>query len=198
MTSEKQNPYASSVTETVSNDPEIHESTERPLGISILSVLHLLGAMLLTGTTVLLCLSMVSAYTELTPIGEEFILAVAATATLTVLGFAAAVGMWRGMAWGWRIATFYYVYAIFRNGNAIVSTALITDELNVTGTDISMLYVKHGTRIAVQALLLLYMFKPKVLNFFHLEEINKGVAIGIHVAICLMIFAISTLIIYLS
>lgn len=164
----------------------------RPLGVSILAVLHLLGGALLFVVQFLLFANLGAVEQALDSIGMPPLLLVVGVIFLSLLTLASGVGMWMGRRWGWWLAAFYYVYSVFRNATAIVTIMMVADQFAGARRGVDYYLIKHGGRIIVHALLFLYFFKGNVLEFFDLESLNKPKAIGILVGICLAITAFTS------
>jgi hypothetical protein len=92
---------------------------------------------------------------------------------LGALTLAAGVGMWRGAAWGWWLAGFYYVYAIYRNANALLVISSMADQLAGEARGPGYYYVKHVGRVVTHSLVLFYLFRESVLAYFGLDQLDK-------------------------
>jgi hypothetical protein len=164
-------------------------TTPRPVGISILAVLHFIGGILLFGSQFLLFANLQAMEESLRAIGIPPVLLIIGVMFLAVLAIASGVGMWMGAKWGWWLASFYYVYSIFRNGSALLTVVAMADQLEGGSRGPEYYMIKHGVRIIVHFLLFLYFFKGNVLEFFGLETLSKPKAIGVLVGICIAITA---------
>lgn len=184
------NPYDSptSITSQASVEPH-RRPTNRPLGVSILAVLHFLGGVMLLGSQFYLFANLQAMEQSLRSIGVSPVLLVVSATFLAVLAIASGVGMWVGAKWGWWCALFYYVYSIIRNSSALLTVVAMAGEIE-GGTRTPEYYmVKHGGRIIVSVLLCLYLFKGNVLAFFDLETLSKPKAMGIVVGMGIAITA---------
>ena len=187
----------SSITPRPTMQPH-RRTTTRPVGVSILAVLHLIGGIVLFGAQFLLIANLQAMDESLRSIGIPPVLLIVGVMFLAVLAIASGVGMWMGTKWGWWLAAFYYVYSIFRNGSALLTIVVMADQLE-SGTRSPEYYmIKHGGRIIVHLLLFLYFFKGNVLEFFGMETLSKAKAIGILVGICIAILAVTSAISLLS
>jgi hypothetical protein len=81
--------------------------------------------------------------------------------------------MWLGKTWGWWLGTFYYVYSIFRNANALITIPALVEQFGEPTRGAEYYYVKHGTRIIIHFFLILYFYKGNVVNYFNLGEYPK-------------------------
>lgn len=184
------NPYESpsSMTTELPVEPR-RGTTPRPGGISILAVLHFIGGILLFGTQFLLFANLQAMEESLHAIGIPPVLLIIGVMFLAVLAIASGVGMWMGAKWGWWLASFYYVYSIFREGSALPTVVAMANQLEGGSRGPEYYIIKHGVRIIVHFLLFLYFFKGNVLEFFGLETLSKPKAIGVLVGICIAITA---------
>lgn len=188
------NPYDSptSITSQASVEPH-RRPTHRPLGVSILAVLHFFGGIVLFGSQFYLFANLQSMEQSLRSIGVSPVLLVVSATFLAVLAIASGVGMWVGAKWGWWCALFYYVYSIIRNSSALLAVVAMADELEGGTRGPEYYMIRHGGRIIVSALLFLYFFKGNVLAFFDLETLSKpkaiGIVVGMGIAITAAMFA---------
>ena len=102
--------------------------------------------------------------------------------------------MWKGRRWGWYLGSFYYMYSIVRNANALITIPILMssippEDLSSMSRGPSYYYIKHGGRIIVHFLLYLYFFKINVREFFSLAEKKKWKPILAELSICLGIAA---------
>lgn len=146
----------------------------RPKVVSILAVLHILSGVAL--------LVMIAGFgRQLGAIGSMWgtspLFAQLSMLFLGVLTLAAGVGMWRGAAWGWWLAAFYYVYAIYRNANALLLISGMADQLVGEARGPGYYYVKHVGRVVTHSLVLFYLFRESVLAYFGLDQLAKGRAL---------------------
>ena len=180
------NPYDSplSLTTKTSVEPP-RRQTARPVGVSILSVLHFIGGVLLFGAQFLMFANLGAMEESLRSIGIPPALVIIGVMFLAILMIASGVGMWIGTKWGWWLASFYYVYSVFRNGSALFTVIAMADELENSNRGPEYYLIKHGGRIVIHFLLILYFFKGSVLAFFGLETLSKGKAVGILVGFCI-------------
>jgi hypothetical protein len=166
--------------------------TERPIGVSIFSVLHVIGglaALGLLGVGVSLR-NDAKVQEALVAIGIPFAAIAFGIGFLGLLGIVAGVAMWRGAKWGWYLASFYYAYAIVRNANALATISqvfqLLPDaELADMSRGPGYYYVKFGGRLVVSILLYSYFFKQNVREFFGIEDNKRWEAAIVQFAICI-------------
>jgi hypothetical protein len=165
----------------------------RPIGITILSILHGLGGVVL----VIVTLTLLNAVGDderfekmLAQIGIPAPLLVAGILYLAVLATASAVGMWMGAKWGWHLGAFYYVYSIVRNTAAIIQVNGLYDAFAMEPSaqmthGAGYYYAKFGVRAFISVLIYLYFYKQNVRAYFGLEHHRKWPAIAIHLFLCI-------------
>lgn len=167
-------------------------TTPRPTGISILAILLIVGGIVAFGAQFLLFANLEALEESLRSVGIPPVLVVIGAMFLTILSLASGVGMWMATKWGWWLASFYYVYSIFRNGSALLMVFTMADQLEGGSRGPEYYVIKHGGRILIQFFLLLYFFRGNVLEYFGLETLNKGKAVGILVGVCVAITVASS------
>ncbi len=114
------NPYEAPliVAELADDEREQFERGKRPLGLAILSVLHILLGMLLALGIVLLVVR--PGQSGLPPITITEMVVLGIVGIVTVIFIGSAVGLWLGTAWGWWLASFTYAWSIVANILTIV------------------------------------------------------------------------------
>ena len=182
------NPYHPPTSPTNKTIAKPHgRATDRPVGVSILALLHLLGGIFFLGAQVLLIANLQAVEDSLRSIGVPPVLLIVGAMFLAILTIASGIGMWLGTKWGWWFAAFYYVYGIFRNGSALFTVITMADQLEGGSHGPEYYMVRHGGRIVIHFLLFLYFFKGNVLKFFGLEALSKAKAVSILVGLCVAI-----------
>jgi len=147
----------------------------RPIGIWILSVLHLLVGLLLLVMT-LFVIWIVSTGRE-NRFGFPLWFVVVVCGLMALLALSTSIGMWLGARWGWWLTAFYYVWG----GLGVVADFLLVvwrlGELDYE----SIVQILPGklTQFAVHALILLYLFKETVRDFFRLNSLRLSYALTI-------------------
>jgi hypothetical protein len=178
----------------------------RPIGISILSWLHIIAGTGGGAVSLLLLLSMSG-----NPRTQEVLAALGIPPPLLAISvalifgttLASGVGMWKGRPWGWYIGSFVYAYSVTRNVIALFSVHSILDSLPPDAVANSShgpeyYYLKYGARVLVQFLIYLYFFKSNVRSFFGLSEAKKWKPVLAHVGICLVVVVLSNVVIMLA
>jgi hypothetical protein len=142
--------------------------------VGILAVLHVIGGV----GTLVLAVGFGRPLGEIgSSLGAPPLLTQLSIVFLGALGLASGVGMWRGAAWGWWLAGFYYLYAIYRNANALFLISGMAEQLAGEARGPGYYYVKHVGRIITHSLVLFYLFRENVLAYFGLGQIEKGRAL---------------------
>lgn len=160
-------------------------SVPMPAGVIILGLLHLLGGVLLIYTQIhgipvwrAEDLKAVLARVDTSLTGFIFSMLV-----LSVVAVGSGLGMLMGRRWGWWLAAFYYVHSILRNGWGLVIIWWMGDELATT-RGMNYYLLKHGSRIAVGLIILFWLFKPHIREFFRAERLRASIAIGALLGAC--------------
>lgn len=164
----------------------------RPVGISILSVLHFLGGAalaVLAGVLPMMAARKPEIAETLATIGMPLPLLIAGILFLASLAIGSAVGMWIGAKWGWYLGSFYYVYSVIRNLLAIVSVYLLVgqlkpEELADAHRGPEYHYLKFSIRAVIHTLIYVYFFKRNVLEYFGLTQISVLKVVVIELVIC--------------
>ncbi|WP_425396633.1 hypothetical protein [Aeoliella sp.] len=183
-----ENPYQPPASAPSSaTDESQRETMARPVGVTILAILHFIGGVVLLIAQFLLFTNLETIGGNLRFVGVSPLLLVIGLMFLAILTIASGVGMWMGTKWGWWLATFYYVYSIFRNGAALFTIMVMMDQLEGGSRGPEYYVVKHGVRVIVHFLLFLYFFQGNVLDFFGLRALSKPKAVGILVGVCIAI-----------
>lgn len=168
---------------------------KRPIGIAILSGLHIIGGAV-GSVVVLLFLPKILDTPEpldaLASIGIPPILLLIAITFLLLLATVSGIGMWTGKTWGWFLGAFYYAYSIVRNLNTLIMTptllgSLPREDLAEITHGPAFYYAKHGGRVLVHTLLYLYFYKTNVRAYFNLNRQSKWKAAVAQFAVCILI-----------
>jgi hypothetical protein len=167
--------------------PDYMRIRDRPLGVSILGGLHLLGGLLMLAPLAMFISNSEQAKEPLQEIGIPLWLLIAGICLLSLVGLLSGIGMFIGKKWGWWLAAFYYVYSIGRHGNALFLTYQLADLDDGGGRSVSFYRAKFAARILIAFLLLVYLFRGRVLQYFGLESTGNFKRIGTLVGICVLI-----------
>ena len=103
--------------------------------------------------------------------------------------------MWKGKRWGWYLGSFYYLYSVVLNANALITVPILMRSMSAQDiADMSRTpsyyVVKHSVRLVVHFLLYLYFFRMNVREFFSLSNDPKWKPVLAEAAICVSIVLI--------
>ncbi len=160
--------------------------SEKPLGIKILSALHLLGGILLAFNTIVNAMRFRELEAKLhgTPI-----LAIMLLAYLAVLALSSGIGMWQGRQWGWWLAAFFYVHGIVRFGSYFQKIPAMAEQIKLSGAGIRYLYTIAGLKILASAAILIYLLSPRVWATFGLGKVKRLIVVAGLFGIALLVGA---------
>ena len=172
-----------------------HSTLKRPVGISILSCLSIIGGLLTAVLwTILIITPTISKrlWLGLSVLGIPPFVLIIGVAFLCTLSVLAGFGMRKGRKWGWYLGSFASLYNVLRNISALLLVPTILDSIspeeNTQMTrDPSYYYVKYGIRAIISLLIYFYFFKENVRAYFGLSKQKKWKPIFIQVSICLCI-----------
>jgi hypothetical protein len=169
----------------------------RPLGISILSVLHFLGGvvlLILAAAFPILTANKPEIAEGMAAVGIPLPLLIAGIVFLAVLAIGSGIGMWIGAKWGWYLGSFYYMYSVVRNILAFLNVYLLVDQM--PAAEVAAMtrgpeyhYFKFGGRVVIHALIFLYFFKGNVVEHFGLKDTSGWKVLLIEFGICVGIVA---------
>jgi hypothetical protein len=172
----------------------------RPLGIAILSWLHMIGGAV--GVTALF-LANAKAQEAVAATGMSADLVTCVAVLFCAFSFACGVGMWMGRIWGWYLGSFYWMYSLLTSVNALIPmpsamNAAPSNEALDTAHGPVFYYVTHGVRAAIGVFLYSYFFKSNVRSFFGVTEGQKWNTFLPEVGICLGIIIVTGLVMQLG
>lgn len=182
------------------------EEKKRPVGISILAGFHIVGGIL--GAIVIVFLVAQLGRKPEAQEGFEQVLAmlglppallVVAIVFIFGLSIASGIVMWKGIKWGWYLGSFYCMYIIVLNVNALFTIPMLMssaspEELANMSRGPTYYYVKYGGRVIFHILLYLYFFKGNVREFFSLTEQKKWKPVLAELGVCIGIVAVFSII----
>lgn len=145
----------------------------RPIGVTLLALLHIVGG-LIGGLMVLLAfLTRNISDFSASILGIPMWLAVIPLIVAMTLGFIAGFGLWSGRAWGWWMAVIYYTYSIMRNAGTVLLALMLTQGQESATIDVHRFVYKHGGRVLIDTLIMLYLFRRSILDFFDLYALPR-------------------------
>jgi hypothetical protein len=189
------NPYETPSTDAaVADNFEPPETPTRPLGITILALLHGFGSLALAA---LFVFGLYASRNEewFAQRGLTFASFLILGTIAFALGLASGVGMWIGANWGWWLATWYWFFMAIGSGVTLPISLVRLRSLGIEFAVVAV--VKNVLGLCFQVLLVVYFFRRNVLRFFGLESFGKLKALGILIAVSLFIFIwISSIVAY--
>jgi len=129
------------------------EAVARPLGVTILAILHIIGGILslLSAVSTVAMLSGILGYPFYGLFETIFVTITAVSAIVGILGFVIAYGFWNGKGWAWTMGII----------------------LAIIGIIFSVIYLPMGIiSIIIEAVVIYYLTRPHVKEFF-----GKGVLV---------------------
>jgi hypothetical protein len=177
---------------------------QRPVGVTILSILFLIGAVLLTGITAFAVFAVASGDDRVRQISESLAtfgmpisLLAFGVALLVALSWASGIGMLLGTKWGWYCGSFWYAYAIMRNLNALwflygMPETLTTEMSSSSSRGPEHYYIKYSGRLIVSCLIYLYFFKANVREHFGLSSASGWKAVFLEFGLCVGMLTVGT------
>ncbi|MEW6104542.1 MAG: hypothetical protein AB1630_12135, partial [bacterium] len=158
---------------------------QRPLGITIFSIIYILVGMGIFIIQILFGKKM----GDVSSLGISQLAFTISITFLGLLSFASGIGMWLGKKWGWWLGAFYCVYGVLRQVNVIIMLPGIIAQFGEPQQGIEYYWIKYAGRILCYSLLFLYFFKRNVREYFDLEEYPKKKAIFILIGVAFGIVA---------
>ncbi len=167
----------------------------RPIGIAILSWLHMISGIFGFFIFILLILlfrNNPEAQNLLSSIGIPPVLLIVAILFILVMTLVSGIGMWKGKKWGWILGSFNYLYEVVRNLYALImipaiSSMFSAEDLSEAARGPAFYYVKYGGRAIIAGLIYLYFFKGSVRLYFGLFDIKKWKPVLAQIGVCLLI-----------
>lgn len=188
-----ENPFESPTTTTAIANADQASSVpaNRPLGITILAVLHSLsGFLFLLGFSFLFTETVHD--TSINGIAIRPVLAMAWVTTLAVLFICSGVGMAWGATWAWWIATIYYWLSLL---SIVIQLGFNVLNSIGMGNFVSFHLTQSGVPLVVLGSLLGYCFRTNVLAYFRLDSWSKKKLFGVLLAAaiaCYVLIMIAT------
>lgn len=164
------------------NDPKtlpmpVH--APRPGGITLLATLHGLGGAILVLVVLPMALLKSAALdTALAQVGLASIDVLVTFGFLGILYLSSGIGMWRGARAGWWLAVFSYVYGILRNLISLLLIPSLVDQFGSPARGAAYYYTQNAGQAVISALLVLYLLKRNVLEYFGLGNLTRKKGLG--------------------
>jgi len=153
-----------------------HNATapKRPIGLVVVALLELLTGIYIAYQLLIIVDSYVS---STGPVTFDFAFKVNKLSQLVfvIIAFAAAIGMFIGIRWGWWLGTIHWGWYIGRQVIVPTMSALFTFQSveSITGVNNS----QTATRTVIYCLFLWYLFTNRVINFCGFTQLNRALAL---------------------
>lgn len=186
------NPFESPVVAAVNAEADEAASTvvKRPLGITILAVLHSIGGITYLVSGVGLLLSKGIHDTTLNGVLPSSALLAAWSVFFTLLFTSSGIGLGLGKAWAWWISASYYLFALMVIGVHLGNDLVFS---GVGGASFDFYLVQYGLPLVVGGLICAYFFRTNVLTYFRLDRWLKRKLLGVVVAVAVLLFVVATI-----
>lgn len=147
---------------------------KRPTGISILSVLSIIGGL---GIIILQVVYSKNTGDSLSGLDISTTSIIVTLFLYAVLAIVLGVGMWLGKSWAWWLAIFYYAHTVLRHANALYLIYNLPDQMLESSRGLSYYLTKESSRIITNGFVFFYLFRNNVVAYFRVESIDKKKAI---------------------
>lgn len=178
------------------------EEKKRPLGISILAVLHIIYAIFITFLLVQLAMKLEDQQ-FLDMLGPPPIVFIVTRCFIWGLAIASGILMWKGKKWGWYLGSFCYMWGILLYAIALATLLMSIisfmppEEIAIGSQSPTYIFVKHSVQTIIAFLLYLYLylyfFRSNVREFFSLTEQKKWKPVLAELSICIAIVVVDSI-----
>lgn len=159
----------------------------RPIGVWILSGLHLLAGLLFVFAVVMFLQQREMIDQRLMTGLFGYLVVIAGV--MAVVALSSGVGLWLGTRWGWWIASFYYVWAVL---GFVAEFMVMAFRFNLMDAETLVVAVLSKViQLVIHALLLAYLLKPNVRAFCRLQSLRVDRALIPLVIIAVVLLAAS-------
>jgi hypothetical protein len=170
----------------------------RPIGVSILAVINLVGAGGVLVSTVLLVLDFFAKLGWLRVVRNfrlfsTFFALLAFLFFIAFLLLASGVGMWVGRKWAWFLGTVFWGCEVVVNITALIRPQGMFGSVPEGEHGTVYYLLEHGVGAIVGALIYLYLFKANVLHYFGLAGMRKWKPVLAGAAVCLVLLVLPSL-----
>lgn len=152
---------------------QIPDLPRRPTGVLLLGILQVIGG----GVMLILLLIPVQRPEELEELGVSVALIKGSVLFLAALTLASGLGMFHRKPWGWRIGLASCLYGALRCANALLVAQDLHEDSGEHGEVPESFYWKLGTRGLFYLLIVIYLTRPHVKEYFHATPISSWKAI---------------------
>lgn len=172
----------------------------RPIGVSILSWLLMVGGVLslgMTGIIVQILRSNNDAREAFSSMGLSPASLSIGLSFVCAFALASGIGFWLHKPWGWYLTSSYFLCDVLRNIHAIflipmIARSLPPEELAHTRHGTTYYIVLHAARAIVHMLFYVYCFKANVRSHFGISP-TKWKLVAAELAICAAMLAAASL-----
>lgn len=141
--------------------------TKRPIGVIILSALHILGGLaMIAGLAASL-----GGKADAPFHGGTLFYMSGMLVLLAGINLGAGAGLLMGRKWGWCLSFFFLVLLTLRNVEGLLLVPVFAQFR--PSQEINAAYSSYGIALVVQGLLMVYYFKSNVMEYFGLDASSK-------------------------
>lgn len=152
---------------------QIPDLPRRPTGVVLFGILQIVGG----GLMLILLFIPVQRPEELEELGVSVTLIKGSVLFLGALTLTAGLGMFRRKPWGWRAGLASCIYGALRCANALLVVQDLQENAGAAGEIPESYYWKLGTRGVVYLLIVVYLTRPHVKEYFQATQISSWKAI---------------------
>jgi hypothetical protein len=145
----------------------------RPTGVVLFGILQIIGG----GLILILLFIPVQRPEELEEFGISVTLLKGAALFLGALTLAAGLGMFQRKPWGWRAGLASCIYGALRCANALLVAQELQENSDVAGEVSESVYWRLGIRGVLYLLIVVYLTRPHVKEYFQATQISSWKAI---------------------
>lgn len=161
---------------------------KRPIGVLVLAVWYFANG---CGFLVV-NIGLIADHERLsTNLSTNLVLLLLVGAFLGVLALGASVGLFSVKAWGWWLAAFYNLYGIFQDLSALITALILTDSSTPNELYTRFVIVRLG-QILIHALVLIYLYRARVLMFFGFRSFSKRRTFLVLFAVNLILYVVAS------
>lgn len=167
-----------------------HTSPRRPLGVTLLTVLFLVGGIGILVTGVLAGARRERLAAAIEPAGFAVITVYGGVVLLGALALAAGIGFARRRRWGWWLGTFSFAYALAYQVDAAIAAYGQRDAAAAATADSApdTLAAAYVLGALVHGLIYLYLFRTRVRDWFTVVTTPVAGVVATEAGVCAAIF----------
>ncbi|MCB7130187.1 MAG: hypothetical protein J3T61_11690, partial [Candidatus Brocadiales bacterium] len=172
------NPYRTGAADSSVVDAESLSASDRPVGIVLLALVHLVSGLYIAGQRWFMLVNIYSTSPGSITMSASYKVMLFGEVLIVVVAITSAVGLFVGAKWGWWLAAFHWTWRIAREVLIPLSALILTGLSNNAETEVTLDFAEMFVPVILQSLLLLYLFKENVLEFFRFDSLSKPWAIA--------------------